>query len=157
MVRLPAQPSSQRDEDCRYCRGFPCNLRVGGENVLPKLLTALCYERTGHGVCGIEPKLIAQPDAVPLKYFRMQSGQSIHESGRAHALKRYVIGQTKSFSKDRLFIRRPCARGACLGMNALSSQSLLLCWGMPHPSPARQTSVVLGGTDDIAQETLVRL
>ncbi|CAH2791353.1 MAG: hypothetical protein CBHOC_2652 [uncultured Caballeronia sp.] len=69
-------------------RGFLYNLRVGDENVLPRLVTALCDERTGNGVCGIGIELIAQLDAVSLKYFRILNGQPIHEPGRAHALKK---------------------------------------------------------------------
>lgn len=99
MVRSPVQPSSQRGEDCQYCRGFLCNLWGGDENVLPKLLAALFDERIGYGVCGIGPELIAQLNAVPLKYFTMLNGQPIHEPGRAHALKRCVNGHRRASPK----------------------------------------------------------
>ncbi|WP_288831169.1 hypothetical protein [uncultured Paraburkholderia sp.] len=116
----------------------------------PRLGTALCDERSGDDACGIGLELIAQFDAVPLKYFKMLNGQAIHEPGRTHALKRYVIGQTKSFSKDRLFISR--ARGACLVSTRCRTDHCCSVGACPITCTAN-----IGGSDDIAQETMVSL
>ncbi|CAH2940614.1 MAG: hypothetical protein PPHEMADMSA_5461 [uncultured Paraburkholderia sp.] len=147
-VRSPAQPGSQRDEDCQYCRGFRCNRRVGNENVLPRPVPALCDERAGHGVCGIGPELIAQPDGITLRYFAMLNGKVIHEPGRAHALKRV---RERAELLQRPAVYPPSVRahgGACLGMNTLSHRPLLLCRGMPHPSPCTAN---IGSSGDIAR------
>ena len=154
MVQSPAQPSSQRDEDCQYCRGFLYNLRVGDENVLPRLVTALCDERTGNGVCGIGPELIAQLDAVPLKYFRMLNGQPIHEPGRAHALKK-VRERAYQELLQRPAVYPPSVRARSMPWYEHAVVPIIAVL-LGH-APSITCTANIGSSGDIAQERMVRL
>jgi 6-phospho-beta-glucosidase len=65
-------------------RGFVHDIAVDGQPRLDELIAAL--RSTGASIGGIGPDVIAELDAVPLKYHAMVSGTSRPPSGRARAL-----------------------------------------------------------------------
>ncbi|CAH2802710.1 MAG: hypothetical protein CBHOC_4113 [uncultured Caballeronia sp.] len=104
MVRSPAQPSSQRDEDCQY--------------------------------------------------FRMLSGQLIHEPGRAHALKKVrELAYQELFQRPAVYPPSVRARNMPWYEHAVVPTIAVL---LGH-APSITCTANIGGSDDIAQERMVRL
>ncbi|KND54532.1 putative glycoside hydrolase [Candidatus Paraburkholderia kirkii] len=135
-------------------RGFLYNLRVGDENVFPRLGTAPRDERVENGVFGIGSEVIAELDAVPLKYFRMLNGQPIHELGRAHALKKV---RDRAYQELR---QRPAAYPPSIRARSMPwyehavvpTIAVLLGHALSITCTAN-----IGSSGDIAQERMVRL
>ncbi|KMQ79894.1 6-phospho-beta-glucosidase [Candidatus Burkholderia pumila] len=135
-------------------RGFLYNLRVGDENVLPRLLTALCDERAENGVCGIGSELIAQLDAVPLKYFKMLNGQPIHVPGRAHALKKV---RDRAYQELR---QRPVVYPTSIRARSMpwyEHAVVPTIAALLGHAPSITCTANIGGSNDIAQERMVRM